>query len=108
MKLTRTKQCATCPWKNGADLSKIPGYNQEKHIALSKTIANGVNIGNTLHVMACHHSSGDDGMYCVGWLHNQLGSGNNIALRLAMRQCENIGELKVTGPQHKTFEDTLP
>lgn len=47
-------------------------------------------------------------MYCIGWLYNQLGRGNNIALRLKMMHCENIGDMKIIGEQHQTFEQTLP
>jgi hypothetical protein len=62
-----------------------------------------------MNVMACHHSSGDDNMYCVGWLHNQLGVGNNIGLRIRMLiSCDNLKELKVYGKQHERFEQTLP
>ena len=39
---------------------------------------------------------------------NQLGVGNNIALRLAMLDCENVGDLRTVGEQHECFEDTLP
>lgn len=52
-----------------------------------------------------HHSTGEDRMFCVEWLHNQLGVGNNIGLRMQMRNCENIRDLKVIGEQHERFED---
>lgn len=55
--------------------------------------------------MACHET---EDAHCIGWLVNQLGPGNNIALRLAMRACENITAVKLLGAQHATFEDTLP
>lgn len=61
-----------------------------------------------MNVMACHHSTGSDQMYCVGWLHNQLGPGNNIGLRIKMLSYENDKEIKVYGKQHERFEDTLP
>lgn len=47
-------------------------------------------------------------VYCVGWLMNQLGPGNNIPLRIRMRGCENIGEVELDGEQHETFEATIP
>ncbi len=57
--------------------------------------------------MACHESSDGNESPCVGWLHNQLGVGNNIPLRIwAMK--EKIGKLTLIGEQHETFEDTLP
>lgn len=39
---------------------------------------------------------------------NQLGPGNNIALRLRMRHCGNIGHVQLDGSQHECFEGTLP
>jgi len=110
MKLVRTKQCAKCPWKTSTDPFDIPdGYCPIKHANLSETIAKPGTLNlSQQKAMACHHSTGDDSMYCVGWLHNQLGAGNNIGLRMKMMHCENIGQLKIIGEQHERFEDTLP
>lgn len=55
--------------------------------------------------MACHE--GHDA-HCIGWLHNQLGVGNNIGLRLQMMNCENIRHIRLDGDQHETLEDTFP
>jgi len=110
-KLKRTTQCAKCPWKVSTDPNEIPdGYCEVKHANLKETIARegDFNFGRPMKVMACHHSSGQDGMYCVGWLNQQLGVGNNIGLRIKMMNCENISKLKTVGEQHQRFEDTLP
>jgi hypothetical protein len=111
--LPRTKQCGKCPWKVSTNPQDIPdGYCEVKHKNLAGTISDGQFRPEDLHkpmnVMACHHSDGDDKMYCIGWLNNQLGVGNNIRLRLNMMSCDNIGDMKVYGPQHQKFEDTLP
>lgn len=45
---------------------------------------------------------------CVGWLANQLGPGNNIALRLAVRVGRVSADFELVGKQHPRFEDTLP
>lgn len=109
--LKRTVQCPKCPWRVDTDPFEIPdGYDPEKHKALSCTIATGnylSDMGNC-HTMACHHSETGNEQHCVGWLWNQLGEGNNIPLRLRMRNCTNIGKIKVIGEQHRRFEDTLP
>ena len=132
-KLPRLKQCEKCPWKKSTNPLEIPdGYSIENHVNLKNTIADLkkdclmtshqiscgettenlssfiASIGNLKHVMACHHTNGDDGMYCIGWLHNQLGVGNNIGLRVKMIQCENIKHIKLDGEQHETFEQTIP
>ncbi len=109
--LTRTKQCSNCPWKVDSDPFSIDGYNPEKHANLACSIAKPCATNYTpkeIHIMACHHSEPSDEQYCIGWLHNQLGTGNNIALRLRMRNCENIGDMQVYGEQHQSFEQTLP
>jgi hypothetical protein len=110
MKLARTVQCAKCPWKKSTNPHDIPnGYSEDKHCALSGTIAKPASVADLfatrIRVMACHE---EHEAHCVGWLTNQLGPGNNLALRIQMRNCENIREVKTVGPQHQTFEDTLP
>jgi len=112
-KLKRVAQCAKCPWRKDVDPHDIPnGYCETKHAGLSSTIAKQGEIdlsqivrGGALRIMACHEMHD---AHCVGWLVNQLGPGNNIPLRLAMRNCENIRKLKLVGEQHERFEDTLP
>lgn len=114
-KLRRTRQCSKCPWKKSTNPHDIPnGYCERKHLKLSSTIAD--ESGNLaaalgfrqLRHMACHEHPEGAEAHCVGWLVNQLGPGNNIALRLVMRSCDNLANLSVDGPQHETFEDTLP
>lgn len=112
-KLKRTKQCAKCPWKKSTNPFDIPdGYSEEKHKGLACTIAKEGDLSfigkKSMNIMACHHSKTGNEEHCVGWVHNQLGPGNNIMLRIQMISCENINELKVYGPQHERFEDTLP
>lgn len=110
MRLKRTKQCAKCPWKTCTNPHDIPnGYDVGKHENLRNTIADRDNpiqsYGRTLRAMACHET---ENAHCIGWLHNQLGVGNNIGLRMQMSRMENVGEIEVYGEQHERFEDTLP
>lgn len=108
-RLKRTVQCAKCPWKVGTNPHEIPdGYCEIKHANLIDTIAEPGEIRFDRKAMACHHSTPEQGEYCIGWLYNQLGEGNNIALRLKMMNCENLGDLKIKGKQHRHFKDTLP
>ena len=108
-RLKRTTQCAKCPWRVDVNPHDIPnGYSEEKHAALRNTIAREGDISfgtDGLRVMACHENND---AHCVGWLMNQLGTGNNIRLRLSIRSCKNIRDVKLIGEQHDTFEDTLP
>lgn len=109
-RLKRTHQCKKCPWRIDVDPRDIPnGYSKVKHRALENTIARPdqmlSSLNRRLHVMACHETHD---AHCIGWLVNQLGPGNNIALRMRMRTCENAQQIKLRGEQHETFEDTLP
>ena len=105
-KLKRTKQCAKCPWRKDVDPHDIPnGYCVDKHKNLDKTISSGLDSLRNNHAMACHETND---AHCVGWLVNQLGPGNNLGLRIKMFTCENAGNIKLVGEQHKRFEDTLP
>lgn len=116
--LPLTTQCKKCPWKQSTNPNEIPnGYSKEKHENLSNTIADENNAlehflkvqeSNEFQIMACHCSTNDNQMPCVGWLDNQLTHGNNIALRIAVMNCDNIQDLKTVGLQHKHFKDTLP
>lgn len=56
-------------------------------------------------VMACHE---EHEAHCIGWLVNQVGPGNNIALRLRLRDCTNADKIRLCGEQHETFDATLP
>lgn len=102
------KQCAKCPWKVSVNPREIPdGYCEIKHAALKDTIA-GVEqslLAPVLRIMACHEAHKKP---CVGWLINQLGLGNNIALRLAVAKGQIDACVEIDGPQHSCFEDTLP
>ncbi len=113
MRLKRTIQCAKCPWRKDVDPHDIPnGYCEVKHEALGRTIAKHDNVTEMveslrtpLRAMACHEEHESP---CLGWLKNQLGDGNNIALRVAMLNCENLADVRLVGSQHKTFAETLP
>lgn len=58
--------------------------------------------------MACHETPKGRELPCVGWLTNQLGAGNNIALRLLVVTGQIDANVETVGPQHERFEDTLP
>lgn len=106
-KLKRTAQCAKCPWRVATNPREIPGgYCETKHQALGGTIARpGELPTGPLRVMACHET---DDAHCVGWVAHQAGPGNNLGLRVALMTCENAHRIRLRGPQHECFEDTLP
>ncbi len=102
------KQCQKCPWKVDVDPNDIPGgYCATKHAALSDTIAEGLRDG-PIRIMACHETSLGRELPCVGWLVNQLGTGNNLSLRMRVAAGQIDGNVRTVGEQHQRFEDTLP
>ncbi len=109
MKLKQTKQCKTCPWKLSTTVADIPNYSVETHEDLRDTIAD--ETGNAARIeekaittMTCHKSIKS---MCVGWLHNQLGLGGNIPLRIQMMFYSNVREIEIYGEQKDTFEETF-
>lgn len=106
--LKRTRQCSKCPWLKNANPHDIPnGYCEAKHKSLKRTIAQpgSLELISEMRVMACHET---EDAHCIGWLVNQVGPGNNIAMRLRLMSCKNADQIKLVGDQHQTFEDTLP
>ena len=107
------RQCKTCPFRVDADPYAIPNYQRELHAKLDRTIQSGaeslfqVLATGERHVMACHYAKPDAEFPCAGWLHNQIGVGNNIGIRLAVIS-GRLPPPEVDGPQHDRFEDTLP
>jgi len=104
------RQCEKCPWKVFTDSRRIPnGYSEEKHRALKSTIAKPASVedlfASDLHIMACHETHDAP---CVGWLHHQLGRGNNLALRMRVYSGHIDADVQVVGEQHKCLEDTFP
>ena len=108
------RQCAKCPWRKDTDPHDIPnGYCVEKHKRLRSTIAEPGQIpqdhtsSGVIKLMACHETDEEP---CVGWLDNQLGRGNNIPLRIhaSMGRLDGWLDYEVVGPQHQSFDATLP
>jgi hypothetical protein len=109
--MKRRIQCEKCPWRTDVDPRDIPnGYCELKHQNLKSTIAERAELlppSKPLRIMACHESKPGKAIVCVGWLHNQLGPGNNIPVRLAMSR-GTFPAFELVGEQHERFEDTLP
>lgn len=106
------KQCAKCPWRKITNPREIPkGYSENKHRRLERTISKNLLdfVGApVMRIMACHESDVPNERVCVGWLHNQLGVGNNIALRIAVFEKRISANYKIVGEQHECFDETLP
>lgn len=107
----RIRQCKSCPWRiDCVPEEDIPGgYRVDLHENLACTIKSGLDSlpRGAIRAMACHHSRPGEEFVCAGWLHNQLGPGNNIGARLAV-MTGKWPVPDVDGEQHERFEDTLP
>lgn len=106
------RQCKTCPWRKGSKNSDIPGYCPAKHAKLRDTIAEPgcfeQALKGELRLMSCHYSTEKAERMCVGWAANQLGEGNNIALRMkASRDGDKFPLLRTVGPQRANLEATI-
>lgn len=107
--MKRIKQCRSCPWRVGCVPDRdIPNYSRELHERLNRTVISGIAslTAPVNRIMACHYSESGAEIPCAGWLANQIGDGNNIAMRLAIL----VGKMPVPetdGPQHEHFEETL-
>ncbi len=109
MKLTQINQCKICPLKLSATVADIPNYSVETHKNLRGIIADETGNANRIQenaipTMTCHKSIKS---MCVGWLHNQLGKGNNIPLRIQMMYYSNAKEIEIDGEQKETFDETF-
>lgn len=106
--LVAMNQCKACPWKKSTKPERdIPGgYSEKKHRDLSCTLAE-PGMLRSGPMMACHETPVGKERPCVGWVANQLGAGNNLGLRILALDGRFQG-LKLDGPQHERFEDTLP
>jgi len=105
------RQCAKCPWKVSTNPHDIPWYDVRAHVDLAKTIAEPGDLRPScggMEVMTCHETTDKKPLHCVGWLANQLGPGNNLALRLRAIIGDIDANVQTVGPQHQRFEDTLP
>lgn len=61
------KQCKTCPWRVGARLANIPGYDHELHQNLvTSTIGEPGDLRGAAARMACHHSPKGREHVCAG------------------------------------------
>lgn len=101
------RQCKSCPWIKGNKNEDIPNYDAKLHKKLIGTIQ-GLDINREFfRIMACHLSESGDEQTCVGWMHNQLGKGNNLALRIRALSEDWDHNYSLAGEQVDNFDETF-
>lgn len=102
----RLKQCKACPWKLSTNPhTDIPGgYDSAKHAKLINCTGGLEALGKPIRAMACHESPPGREQACVGWVANQLGPGNNIALRMQAMDGRFAG-LETDGEQYNSLRE---
>lgn len=89
-------QCASCPWKTSVDPDRLPGrYGHVDRDAVARA-SNGPGMG-------CHVERPGPVLPCVGWLMQQLGPGNNVALRFSVIAGRVDANAQTVGPQRATL-----
>ena len=91
-----TKQCKACPWRVDVIPARdVPGYEPGLYDRMRATLRDGLDslAPGTRMSMACHHQVDGEELPCAGWIHNQLGVGNNLAVRI------NVGSGRLPVPQ---------
>lgn len=104
-------QCKSCPWRVDCVPDRdIPNYNRTLAEKLKEAIGRPGDVTEVFtrerRIMACHYSKPGEEFPCAGWLANQLGPGNNIAVRLDVAT-GRMPPPEIDGPQHEHYEDTL-
>ena len=103
---TRRAPCKACPWKVDATADQIPGYDMEKAEQLINTV--GQQLGQPM--MACHQSTEENEVHCVGFL--AVAGWDNLSVRLNVAN-ERIPPEALDPPppewgeMHESFDDML-
>lgn len=100
------RQCKTCPWKTSVVPSRdVPNYDPGIYERMQASLRTGVEsmTEKVRLVMECHNGKRGANRPCAGWLHHQLGVGNNLGVRLAVIS-GRMPAPKVVGEQHEDLE----
>lgn len=100
----KRKQCRACPWRVDVKPSRdVPKYGEGIYDRMRSTLRSGLETlnGKPYIAMACHNQKDGAQLPCAGWLHNQLGVGNNIGVRLRV-MAGTLPAPVVFGAQHET------
>lgn len=99
------KQCASCPWKRSVNPDSLPGgYGHVDREAVARaSIGDTVSLRREAPRMGCHVVRPGPVLPCVGWLVQQLGPGNNLALRMDVMVGRVDGNVETVGPQRASL-----
>ena len=101
------KQCKTCPWRVDVKPARdVPSFDPGIYDRMKASLRSGVEsmAEKTRIVMECHSGKRGSKIPCAGWLHHQLGVGNNFAVRLSVIS-GRLPAPKIAGEQHIDLDD---
>lgn len=102
------KQCKRCPWKVSTGKNIPNGFAEDARERLQRMTAVPGSLERTERMMQCHETPNEEPLPCVGWLVHQLGSGNNLRLRMAVISGQIDPNVETVGPQHSHPENVVP
>lgn len=109
-KRRRLLPCASCPWRVGATAKDIPNYDHDKACdLLLSTVGDGDAFRN---VMACHGSTEDAPLTCLGYLARKGHSNLRVRLMLARGKLPTPDDVLDACTErgielHEDYEDVL-
>lgn len=100
------KQCESCPWRVDVKPSRdVPNFGPGIYDRMQASLRTGLEsmAEKTRLVMECHNGKRGANRPCAGWLHHQIGVGNNLGVRLAVMTGRSPVP-KIDGEQHENLE----
>jgi len=83
----------------------VPDFDPGIYERMKNSLREGLTsmVEKTRLVMECHNGKRGANRPCAGWLHHQLGVGNNLGVRMAVIT-GRLPPPKVFGEQHESLE----
>jgi hypothetical protein len=100
------RQCKTCPWRVDVVPSRdVPNYDPGIYDRMRASLRTGIDSirETTRMVMECHNGKKGANRACAGWLHHQIGVGNNLGVRMRVIT-GHLPVPKVVGEQHEDLD----
>lgn len=104
--MKEVRQCGSCPWRAAVVPARdVPDYAPGIYARMKASLRTGIESAGeeTRIVMECHNGKRGANRACAGWMHHQLGVGNNIGVRLRV-MAGHLPAPKIDGAQHEDLD----